>query len=655
MRSAWTVLVVACVGASFAQEPLPITRVVLFRSGVGYIERVGQISGDRTLVMSMRESQMNDLLKSLVLVDFDGGQILPVQYTPRDPLARTLSAFAINIGDNPSLATLLNRLRGAPVELRTAGETIEGIVLSIETRKVPANETVVEQEFVNLMSKDGIRSVAISAVRSLRVRDERLQKELQDALNALGTGLDTTRKTVELRFRGHGTRRVLVGYLTEMPVWKMTYRLVLREGEALLQGWAIVENTTDEDWRNVRVELVSGNPVSFVQNLYEPVYVERPRVDAQVQAREAQAPKTDLPEALLRHGMPAVPELGGVAGAPLRLRDAEAALRESILEMARGQERGVLFDYRIEQPVTVLRQQSAMLPVVNRPVQAELVSLYNFATHPTHPFFGVKLTNTTELTLMEGPVTVYLNGSYGGDAQLRALEPKNDQVLTFALDLGVEVTRLFKPTPSQLVLARIVKGVLEQQFRLQREHVYQLRNRDSKARVVLIEQPREDDWQLVEPQNAETLIGNHYRFRVELAPLQEQTFRVVEQKVERRTYALLKAEKSELMLLLENYSLSEALRQALTTILERRREIGNLSAAIQAHEAKIKAISDDQARIRENMKVIDRNSALYREYMQKLAQQERELEQTRADIQRLSDQKARLQRELEEYIAQLDV
>ncbi|MDW8106257.1 MAG: hypothetical protein RMK45_02135 [Armatimonadota bacterium] len=658
MRFAWTMLVVACVGVSFAQEPLPITRVVLFRSGVGYIERVGQVNGDTTLVMSMRESQMNDLLKSLVLVDFDGGQIMPVQYTPRDPLARTLSAFAVNIGDNPSLATLLNRLRGAPVELRTEGETVEGTVLSVETRKVPADETVVEQEFVNLMTKDGMRSVAISAVRSFRVRDERLQKELQDALSALGTGLDNTRKTVELRFRGQGTRRVLVGYLTEMPLWKMTYRLVVGEGESLLQGWAIVENTTDEDWRNVRVELVSGNPVSFIQNLYEPVYVQRPRVDAQEQAREAQmVPEAGLTE-MMRRAAPALEApgfAGGVAGVPPRLRDAEAALRESILEMARGQERGALFDYRIQQPVTVLRQQSAMLPVVNRPVQAELVSLYNPANHPTHPVFGVKLTNTTDLTLMEGPVTVYLDGSYGGDAQLRTLEPKSDQVLTFALDLGVEVTPIPKPTPSQLVLARIVKGVLEQQFRLQREYVYRLKNRDDKSRVVLIEQPQEGEWQLVEPKNADALTGNRYRFRVELAPLQERTFRVVEQKVERRTYALLNAEESQLMLLLENYPISEALRQALTTILERRREIGNLSAAIRAREAKIKAISDDQARIRENMKVVDRNSALYREYMQKLAQQEREIEQARADIQRLNAQKARLQRELEEYIAKLDV
>jgi hypothetical protein len=276
----WMAFVMLC-GAS-AQELLPVTRVVLYRSGVGYIERLGRISGDATLTLSMRESQMNDLLKSLILVDFDGGQILPAQYTPRDPLERTLSAFAVQLSDNPSMSALLTRLRGAPVEIQTDKETLQGTVLSIETREEAASEVVVKRAYVNLMTNPAMRSVPMDTILSLRVRDERLQQEMQNALAAIATRLDNTRKTVELRFAGQGARRVLVGYLTEMPLWKMTYRLALSANEPpLLQGWAIVENTTDEDWRNVRLELVSGRPVSFIQNLYEPIYPKRPTVRTQ--------------------------------------------------------------------------------------------------------------------------------------------------------------------------------------------------------------------------------------------------------------------------------------------------------------------------------------------------------------------------------------
>ncbi|OYT70404.1 MAG: hypothetical protein CFK49_09125 [Armatimonadetes bacterium JP3_11] len=653
MRTTWTVFALLTMGSALAQEALPITRVVLFRSGVGYIERLGRVEGEASLTLSLRETQMNDLLKSLVLVDFDGGQILPVQYTPRDPLSRTLSAFAINIADNPSLATLLSRLRGAAVEIQTDKETVQGTVLSVETRKTPADETVVDQSFVNLMTRDGLRSLALNAVRSFRVRDERLQKELQDALAALATGLDNTRKTVELHFRGQGTRRVLVGYLTEMPLWKMTYRLVIGEGEPLLQGWAIVENTTDEDWRNVRVELVSGRPVSFIQNLYEPVYPQRPRV--QTQTDEALLP--NVPEAAMhkQETLRAAPDAPGFgAPTPRALADADAALRESIVEMATGQERGALFDYRIDQPVTVLRQQSAMLPVLNRTVQAETVSLYNPANHPRHPFFGVKLTNTTDLTLMEGPVTVYLNGSYGGDAQLTTLEPKGERVLTFALDLGMEVALNRTNETSQQISVKIARGVLEQHYQLRRENEYLVVNRDGKPRTLLIEQPFSGAWELVEPRDAERT-ANFYRFRLRLEPNQTRTLKVVEQRTEQETIALLQASDDVLRVFVQNQRLSEPVRQALATILNRRRAISNLDAEIRQQEAKIRAISDDQARIRENMKQLDRNSELYRQYVQKLMQQEREIEEARRAIQRLEEQRARAQRELSDYIAGLSL
>ncbi|MEJ5384439.1 MAG: hypothetical protein WHS44_06145 [Fimbriimonadales bacterium] len=647
-----------------AQELLPVTRVVLYRSGVGYIERFGRISGDATLTMAMRESQMNDLLKSLILVDLDGGQVLPAQYTPRDPLERTLSAFAIQLSDNPSMATLLNRLRGVPVEIQTEKETLQGTVLSIEVREEAASEVVVKRAYVNLMTNPAMRSVPLDGITSLRVRDERLQGELQNALATIATGLDNTRKTIQLRFTGQGARRVLVGYLTEMPLWKMTYRLALSPNEPpLLQGWAIVENTTDEDWRNVRLELVSGRPVSFIQNLYEPIYPKRPTVQTQTDA----ALMPDVPEAAMelkademagraaapssaprRMGAPGEPGgFGGFGGAP-------RAMRESIVEMAQGQERGALFDYRIQQPVTILRQQSALVPVINRAIEAETVSLYNPANHPRHPFFGVKLTNTTDLTLMEGPVTVYLDGAYGGDAQLETLEPKGERILTYALDLGIEVVQDRANFTTQMLSVKIVDGVLQQRFEQRMENLYRLTSRDDKPRTVLIEQPYQDEWELVQPAKFERT-ATFYRFPVEVQPRQTATLRVVQKRTTQESFALLDSDEDLIRVLAQNQQLSEPVRQALNSILNRRRAIRNFEAQIRQQESRIKAITDDQARIRENMRQLDRNSALYREYVQKLTEQEREIEAARREIERLQEQRARAQRELSEYIAGLNL
>ena len=661
----WLAFGVLC-GAG-AQDLLPVTRVVLYRSGVGYIERLGRISGDATLTMSMRESQMNDLLKSLILVDFDGGQILPAQYTPRDPLERTLSAFAVQLSDNPSMSALLTRLRGAPVEIQTDKETLQGTVLSIETREEAASQVVVKRAYVNLMTNPAMRSVPLDTIVSLRVRDERLQQEIQNALAAIGTRLDNTRKTVELRFAGQGARRVLVGYLTEMPLWKMTYRLALSADEPpLLQGWAIVENTTDEDWRNVRLELVSGRPVSFIQNLYEPIYPKRPTVRTQTDQallpdtaemamdlapdelakREAMAEALSAPLARER-----VPGFGGGLPPPMA---APRAMRESVIEMAQGQERGALFDYRIQQPVTILRQQSALVPVVNRTVEAQAVSLYNPANHPRHPFFGVKLTNTTDLTLMEGPVTVYLDGAYGGDAQLETLEPKGERILTYALDLGIEVVQDRANFTSQMISVKITNGVLQQRLERRMENLYRLTSRDDKPRTVLVEQPYQDGWELAEPAKFERT-PTFYRFPVEVQPRKTATLRVVQKRTVQESIALLQEDEDTIRVLAQNQQLSEPIRQALNSILNRRRAIRNLEAQIRQQEARIKGITDDQARIRENMRALDRNSDLYRQYVQKLAQQEREIEQARAEIQRLQEQRARAQRELSEYIAGLNL
>jgi len=660
----WMVFWALC-GAS-AQELLPVTRVVLYRSGVGYIERLGRISGDATLVMSMRESQMNDLLKSLILVDFDGGQILPAQYTPRDPLERTLSAFAVQLSDNPSMSALLTRLRGAPVEIQTDKETLQGTVLSIETREEAACEVVVKRAYVNLMTNPAMRSVPMDAIVSLRVRDERLQQEMQNALAAIATRLDNTRKTVELRFAGQGARRVLVGYLTEMPLWKMTYRLALSANEPpLLQGWAIVENTTDEDWRNVRLELVSGRPVSFIQNLYEPIYPKRPTV--RTRTDEALLPDTAeramqlTPDELAKReameetlGAPLARERAPGFGGGAPPMAAPRAMRESIVEMAQGQERGALFDYRIQQPVTILRQQSALVPVVNRTMEAQAVSLYNPANHPRHPFFGVKLINTTDLTLMEGPVTVYLDGAYGGDAQLETLEPKGERILTYALDLGVEVVQERTNSTSQVTSVKITNGVLQQRLVRRMENLYRLTSRDDKPRTVLVEQPYQDGWELDEPAKFERT-PTFYRFPVDIAPRKTATLRVVQKRTDQESVALLECSEDTIRVLAQNQQLSEPIRQALGNILNRRRAIRNLEGQIRQQEARIKSITDDQARIRENMRALDRNSDLYRQYVQKLAQQEREIEQARAEIARLQEQRTRAQRELGDYIATLNL
>lgn len=669
---------------------LPVRRVVLYRSGVGYIERSGSVTGNSSLILPLREPQMNDLLKSLVMVDFDGGQILPVQYTPRDPLARTLSAFAIDISDNPSRAQLLYRLRGTEVEFRIGRRTVRGTVMSLEASTFYNGRGDIA---VNLMTPRGLERVALSEVRSFRVKDERLQKELELALQAIGGGLDNQRKTLEIKFAGNGRRRVLVGYLTEMPQWKMTYRLVVAQGQpALLQGWAIVENTTDEDWNNVQLQLVSGRPVSFIQNLYEPFYPKRlrytPPADTSLlppvpQAGIGEFSEAERPsEAIRPIGEPdflgsrasfgrafAVPSVApdafgapmeraaGAAGRPMApgaeaMAMAPDAMQKSTAEMATGQERGVLFDYRIDQPVTIARQHSALVPVINRPVEVEPVSLYNANNQRFHPFFGVRLKNTTGLTLMDGPLTLYLDGAYGGDSIMQTIEPNGDRFLLYALDVAVEVNQRGESSTRRMVSVSIANGILRRTIKDVRTTTYEIQNRDSRPRTLVVEHPRREEWELAEPTATERT-ADFYRFRLALEPQKATTLRVAEEKSLQEEFSLVKMQDPQLTELILNGDLPEAARKALERIIDLRMMLVATERQIQEQERRIRSITEDQARIRENMRVLDQKSALYKEYAETLARQEREIQEVRRRLEELQAQRDRQQKELSDYIAGL--
>jgi hypothetical protein len=266
-----------------AQEAakVPIKRIVMFSSGVGYYQHEGQVTGNAAVDLKFPVEDVNDLLKSMVLEDLGGGQISTVTYGSRDPVTRTLRTFAIDLTTNPTLGQLLAQIRGEKVEVN-APTALQGTIVGVETqrqlRPTPGGEPVViEVELLNLLTEEGLRRIPLDAVGRIKLANAELDAEFRQALAVLATAHATDKKTVTLNFLGQGERNVRVGYIQESPVWKTSYRLVLDENEKpFLQGWAIVENTTDEDWQDVRLSLVSGRPISFVMDLYSPLYAARP-------------------------------------------------------------------------------------------------------------------------------------------------------------------------------------------------------------------------------------------------------------------------------------------------------------------------------------------------------------------------------------------
>src|SRR4051794_30443030 len=316
--------VAAAVDAKAEQAQIPVKQVVLYSSGVGYFEHYGTVKGNGTTELRFKTQQINDILKSLVLQDLDKGRVGVITYPSQDPIAKTLRSFQVDITNNPTLAGLLGQLRGAKVTLSEGAGKVAGTILGIEKKpravggdKDGKGSQVIDTWFINIITDAGIRSLNLDEVRSVTLEDKRLQDELNRALAALAGARDQDKKPVHISLQGDGERRVRIGYVVETPVWKTSYRLVMsdkpgdggkgaaaaaaapnlgaavkpeagraaaKSGSSSLQGWAIVENQTDNDWTDVQLSLVSGRPISFIQDLYQPLYVPRPVVQPELYA-----------------------------------------------------------------------------------------------------------------------------------------------------------------------------------------------------------------------------------------------------------------------------------------------------------------------------------------------------------------------------------
>ena len=236
LRAAALVLATA-VQAQPAAE-VPVERVILFTSGVGYFEHAGRVSGNADVTLQFGETALNDVLKSLVVEDA-GGRVAGVVYPSQAPIERTLRSFAVDLSDGPDLADILRQVRGAEVVVDTPGGTVRGTVLSVSRQTREAGGAAVAVDVLSLLTPGGLATVRLDTAGRIAFADPALQAEIEGALAALGQARGGDRKPVRVQFRGAGARRVRMGYVTGAPVWKTSYRLVLPTASAsgaALQG-----------------------------------------------------------------------------------------------------------------------------------------------------------------------------------------------------------------------------------------------------------------------------------------------------------------------------------------------------------------------------------------------------------------------------------
>jgi hypothetical protein len=683
---------------------LSIGQVVLFSSGVGYFQREGTVDDDARVDLSFPVADVNDLIKSMVLRDLDGGAISAVSIDSSAPTERTLRSFAIDLTRNPSFADILNQARGEKVEVALANAglggvgTLNGTIVGVEKQRQAVNKEPVEVAILNLWCSDGMRGVKLADVQRVRFLNAIIDSEFKKALETLAQSHDTQKKAVSIRFVGEGKRRVRVGYVIENPIWKTSYRLVLgtkADEKPYLQGWAVVENPTDEDWRDVRMALISGRPISFQMDLYTPLYVSRPtvvpelfqslrpvaysgsmedetrmmgearkrgearaRMDGQMYDRAnrpATTPATALPPggsggygfALGGKGGGAL----GVNGTVLRRElQAHMNLGDSVSTAASAAKLGDFFQYAIDKPVSLPRQKSALLPIVGKDVQASRVSIYNEQAQAKFPLLGLRFKNTSGQHLMQGPITVFEGSTYAGDARVLDLQPNEERLISYAIDLGTEVNAVPSSDSGKVLAIKAVKGIIHTTTKNRQIKTYQIKNRNEQERTVLIEHPVNNAFRLVGEKPKETA-SDVYRFELKV-PAGGTKKQVVTQEQEVATnYKLQSSGDEQIRWFLSQTVASPRVKEGLKEAMSLRWATEKTRREIAELQRQLSTITEDQKRIRANLRETPSTSAAHKRYLEKLDQQETQIEKYQGDVKKLQEQEHTQQKAFDDFVA----
>lgn len=667
--------------AAPATAQVPVTKVVLFSSGVGYFEHSGSVTGNSSTQLRFKTSQINDILKSLVLQDQDGGRVGAITYPSQDPLAKTLKSFQVDITQNPSLAQLLNQLRGAHVTVQRQTEKLSGIILGVETRdKGGEKSDSFAVPVLNLLTGATIRAVELPSITNLTLDDPQLEEELTRALGALVQARDQDQKPVTINFTGTGERRVRIGYVVETPVWKTSYRLLLGDKEKFgkLQGWAIIENQTESDWNHVSLSLVSGRPISFVMDLYQPLYATRPTVVPEMytglrpQLYEG-ATAADSARVQMKAGPGGVGLRGRIGydqnGRPMPLALDEVVVTgqstaspldaaASVQAVASAARLGALFQYTVPD-VTLARQKSAMLPIITDSIGVERVSIYNASVLRPYPLNGVLLENTTGKHLLQGPVTVLDKGVYAGDARIDDVPPGQQRLLSYGIDLDMLVDDTKSTQNTTVLTAKIDKGVLTVSRKLVSSQEYAADNKTNNDKILVIERPRRSGWNLVDTQKPFETTPDVYRFKGTAVAHKVTVLTVNEEFVTNETIMLASAALDQLVFYSRTGSgagdIPQRVRDALGKAIQLKQSIADVEADINAHTQRVGEITAEQGRMRENMKAVAQSTEYYNRLLAKLNEQESSIESLQKERDALTAKRDALSHELDEYLSGLTV
>ncbi len=665
---------------------LPVKRVVLYKNGVGYFEHSARVRGNQDLAIDFTTNQLNDVLKSLTAVDLGDGRISGVRYNSIAPLDERLRALRLPFGEQLTRVDFLAALRGARVEVRNGSDNATGRLLSVEKEKRfnEKGDSYEVTEFSVISDSGDMRNFDLSPSTSVRLAEHDLSDEVEKYLNLIGSSRARDLRRMTISATGTGDREIFVSYISEVPVWKSTYRIILPEKpneKPLLQGWAIVDNTVGEDWRDVQLSLIAGAPQSFIQDISRPLYTRRPVVPLpqaamltpQPQEAAMSAPASSVAERVDVNGETSMTMMsteagvgGGVGGGAMakQTRDAlhgsglaqfsPGAAAAKLQTEAEAKDLGDYFEYNLKQKITIGKNQSALVPILQSRIDAEKVTIWNENTREIRR--ALWITNSSGLTLDSGTFNILDSDTFAGEGLIETVHPSERRLISYAADPALRVAMEQESSERPVSRIHIVKGLMYLTREQRDSRKYTLHNADTTSRDVVIEHPARENWKLTEGPKPEETTASYLRFRVTVPAGQTGNLKIEEFHPESSEFVLTNLDEKQVAFITQQRQITPAMQDAFRHVLDQKNKVDTLGAQIKARQHEVETITKDQARLRENMKALKGSAeekALLQRYTHQLDAQEDRLNTLSKEISDLQEKQTQARNQLDQIVQQI--
>ncbi|MDR2476258.1 MAG: DUF4139 domain-containing protein [Treponema sp.] len=639
---------------------LPLKKITLFSSGLAYYEHRGALNGQGKIALPFKTGSISDALKSLVLND-PASANPSVTYQSEQTLLQTLKSLRIDLSDEPDMALILTRLRGAEVEI-AAPSPINGRIVGVENRGSISPDNEALEQWLSVYTAAGLKLINLKEIASLNFKDSELNRDIGRALDLIAASRNSDSRDLVVTLPGNGSRQVSISYVIPAPVWKVSYRLDLGTGgggEPLFQGWAIVDNDGDTDWREVELSLAAGRPASFIQNLYPPYYLSRPVLPLAIAgaaaaethgtgyAVPAPAPRMMMKREILAEEA----EYDAVVEEYKPSYEQSVALDGGAIQGASGAAAGDQFEFTIKKPVSLDRRMSAMLPLVESKIAARKLLIFSGANaygRNIHPRLGAEITNTTGMKLPAGPITVYDGGTYAGDALIEFWNEDEKRLISFGEDLSVTGT-IIEANSRTIAAVHVADGILSISRSQDYIKNYAFKNVSTQSRQILVEHPKTQGAALEAPE-ADEQTPSAYRFTMTLPAAREITLIVREARPVMERVTLLQLRPEAFLSYASSQEIPPAVRGALRQAMDMKRAVSLAEAAVIDAENRRSFLVEEQDRIRKNLEAAGSQTQQGQEYLKRLVSLDDELDRLTPEIEKFRTGAKTAQKAYEDYL-----